>query len=58
MACLEVNCLDCDHVEFTNNILKTCPNCDSPNISIVWDEQFDNHDDFNSFDLESSDWEE
>jgi Zn finger protein HypA/HybF involved in hydrogenase expression len=58
MACLEIHCADCDHVEFTNEKLTYCKGCGSLKVSILWDEQLDSHD-TNDWDLATvTDWEE
>lgn len=60
MACLEIHCADCDHVEFTNIPLKACVKCGCQVVNVLWDEDSDDHGDYdtNDFDLETSDWEE
>jgi Zn finger protein HypA/HybF involved in hydrogenase expression len=40
MAQMEMNCLDCKHIEFDNFIRTCCPNCESTNITTVADEDF------------------
>ena len=57
MACLEIHCGDCDHIEFTNEKLTYCKGCGGKDTKVLWDEQFDAHD-TDDFSLESLDWEE
>jgi Zn finger protein HypA/HybF involved in hydrogenase expression len=57
MACLEIHCSDCDHVEFTNIPLKACPKCRCQVVSVLWDEDVADHE-TSDFDLETTDWEE
>ncbi len=57
MACLEIHCSDCDHVEYTNIPLKACPKCGCQVVNVLWDEDVADHE-TSDFDLETTDWEE
>jgi len=38
MACMEHNCLKCDHVWFNNRAYDYCSKCGSMQVSHHWDE--------------------